>query len=84
MGRSYYPGSIGGMKVSVSLPSEDVDFLDRYARAMAGGSRSAAVHRAVLLLRESGLGEAYEQAWDEWTQTEEGVWEPTIADGLDH
>ena len=32
------------MKVSVSLPEEDVEFLDEYA-ASQGGSRSAVVHK---------------------------------------
>lgn len=53
------------MKVSVSLPDEDVAFLDAYARSR-GESRSAALHRAVRLLRERGLGPAYVAAWAEW------------------
>jgi len=71
------------MKVSVSLPDGDVEFLDEYARVQGLDSRSAAVHRAVDLLKASGLGEAYAQAWDEWEQTEQGDWEQTTGDGLD-
>ena len=71
------------MKVSVSLPADDVEFLDEYAREQGLGSRSAAVHRAVRLLRSAELGAAYEAAWEEWTATgDAGVWEPTAADGL--
>ncbi|MBK1787014.1 ribbon-helix-helix domain-containing protein [Prauserella cavernicola] len=71
------------MKMSVSLPSEDVEFLDDYAREHAIGSRSAALHRAVDLLRAAQLGDAYADAWDEWEQTgEASVWEPATADGL--
>ena len=35
------------MKLSVSLPEDDVLFLDGYARERGAGSRSAAVHDAV-------------------------------------
>ena len=71
------------MKVSVSLPAEDVDFLDEYAREQGLDSRSAAVHKAVRLLRAAELGPAYEAAWDEWAQSgEEGAWASTIGDGL--
>ena len=71
------------MKVSVSLPEEDVEFLDRYAVSQGIGSRSAAVHKAVRLLRGSQLGPAYEDAWAEWADTTDAVlWERTINDGL--
>ena len=56
------------MKLSVSLPGEDVEFLDRYAANQGIGSRSAAVHKAVRLLRASELGAAYVDAWGEWAQ----------------
>jgi Arc/MetJ-type ribon-helix-helix transcriptional regulator len=71
------------MKVSVSLPEEDVDFLDRYAKREGYESRSAVVHKAVRLLRASGLGAAYEEAWREWAASgEEKLWDATSADGL--
>lgn len=71
------------MKVSVSLPNEDVEFLDAYAAAQGFSSRSAAVHRAVRLLKASELGTAYEDAWDEWESAGEAdAWEATTADGL--
>ncbi len=71
------------MKVSVSLPDEDVEFLDAYAEAQGYPSRSAALHKAVRLLRASELGPAYEQAWDEWLADEEAqLWESTTSDGL--
>ena len=71
------------MKLSVSLPDEDVRFLDEYAEEQGMGSRSAAVHRAVRLLRASGLGAAYEAAWSEWDESEDAqLWEATINDGL--
>jgi Arc/MetJ-type ribon-helix-helix transcriptional regulator len=71
------------MKVSVSLPQEDVDFLDEYAREQGVGSRSAVLHTAVRLLRASGLGGAYEDAWQEWdTEGAEEAWDEAVADGL--
>jgi Arc/MetJ-type ribon-helix-helix transcriptional regulator len=71
------------MKVSVSLPGEDIEFLDDYAQQQGLESRSAAVHRAVRLLRAAELGAAYEGAWDEWFATAEaGAWESTTDDGL--
>ena len=71
------------MKLSVSLPSEDVEFLDDYAHRQGIESRSAVLHRAVRLLKGAGLGSAYEQAWDDWELTGEAdLWEVTAADGL--
>jgi Arc/MetJ-type ribon-helix-helix transcriptional regulator len=71
------------MKVSVSLPGEDVQFLDDYAREQGLDSRSAALHRAVRLLRTAELGGSYEAAWDEWATRDDGaLWDATTADGL--
>jgi Arc/MetJ-type ribon-helix-helix transcriptional regulator len=70
------------MKVSVSIPDEDVRFLDDYAREQGLDSRSAAVHRAVRLLRTAELGAAYESAWDEWAASDARDWDATVADGL--
>jgi Arc/MetJ-type ribon-helix-helix transcriptional regulator len=71
------------MKVSVSLPGEDVEFLDEYAREQGLESRSAALHRAVRLLRTAELGGAYEAAWREWAADGGAdAWEITTGDGL--
>jgi antitoxin MazE9 len=72
------------VKVSVSLPAEDVEFLDGYAREKGLDSRSAALHGAVRLLRAAELGGAYEGAWDEWFADAESepAWENTVGDGL--
>jgi Arc/MetJ-type ribon-helix-helix transcriptional regulator len=71
------------MKLSVSIPEEDVRFLDEYASAKGLGSRSAAVHSAVRLLRATELGPAYEEAFAEWAQSDASVeWDITAADGL--
>lgn len=71
------------MKVSVSLPSEDVEFLDEYAKKQGYESRSAVLHKAVRLLRATELSAAYENAWREWAESGDAeVWESTSADGL--
>ena len=73
------------MKVSLSIPNADVEFLESYAHEHGIESRSAAVQRAIGLLRASELGDAYELAWQEWEQLgEAGVWEPTAADAMPH
>ena len=71
------------MKVSVSLPAEDVRFLDGYALEQGIASRSAAIHRAVRLLRAAGLGSAYEAAWAEWSSADGDLWDAVVADGVD-
>jgi Arc/MetJ-type ribon-helix-helix transcriptional regulator len=71
------------MKVSVSLPGEDVQFLDDYAREQGLDSRSAALHRAVRLLRTAELSGTYQAAWEEWAADGEGdLWEATTGDGV--
>lgn len=70
------------MKLSVSLPAEDVEFLDGYAREQGIESRSAVLHRALRLLRASGLGDAYEDAWREWMVADGDSWESTASDGV--
>ena len=71
------------MKVSVSLPGEDVAFLDEYASAHRYSSRSAVVHRAIQALRLSGLQEAYGESWAEWDAGGEGArWDAVAGDGV--
>lgn len=66
----------------MSLPDEDVVFLDAYASENGLPSRSAALHKAVRLLRANGLGAAYEAAWSEWADEDEAVWDDATSDGL--
>jgi Arc/MetJ-type ribon-helix-helix transcriptional regulator len=72
------------MKVSISLPGGDVQFLDVYAQERGLDSRSAAVHRAVRLLRAAELGGDYEAAFGESSvDGEADPWAVTIDDGLE-
>ena len=71
------------MKLSVSLSNEDVEYLDAYAKTQGLDSRSAALQKAVRLLRASELGAAYEEAWTEWARSEDSeLWDAATADGL--
>jgi Arc/MetJ-type ribon-helix-helix transcriptional regulator len=70
------------VKLSVSLPDEDVEFLDSYAANQGIGSRSAAVQKAVRLLRASELGPAYEDAWTDWADSDDSeLWDAAVGDG---
>ena len=70
------------MKISMSLPEEDVTFLDAYVIEKGLPSRSAALHKAVRLLRATGLGAAYESAWAEWSDDDQQLWDQAAQDGL--
>ena len=71
------------MKLSVSLPEEDVAALDEYARVAGLPSRSAALQHAIRLLRHPDLETDYAAAWEEWQSSgDEATWEGAVADGL--
>lgn len=71
------------MKLSVSLPEEDVATLDEFAEVAGLPSRSAAVHHAIRLLRLAEVERDYEAAWAEWeTSPDYQAWDGTAADGL--
>ena len=69
------------MKVSVSIPDEDVEFLDNYTKNHQIASRSAALHRAIRLLRASELTNAYAAAFTEWAHDPANdAWDTATAD----
>lgn len=71
------------MKLSVSLSAEDVSFVDSYLETKGMTSRSSVLQRAVALLREAELEDAYASAWDEWAESEDAtLWDTTTGDGL--
>ncbi|HEX6393724.1 MAG TPA: ribbon-helix-helix domain-containing protein [Acidimicrobiales bacterium] len=71
------------MKVSVSLPDEDIEFLDSYAQAQGLPSRSAVLHKAVRLMRGAELAPAYEQAFASWDPSDDAAdWDITAGDNL--
>ncbi|MCU0295672.1 MAG: ribbon-helix-helix domain-containing protein [Candidatus Nanopelagicales bacterium] len=71
------------MKLSISLPEEDVAILDRFAKDAGLESRSAAVQRAIRMLADPQLEADYATAWDEWEASGDFAdWESTSGDGV--
>lgn len=71
------------MKLSISLPDEDVAILDRFAKDAGLESRSAAVQHAIRMLGDPQLEADYATAWDEWEASGDfTAWESTSGDGL--
>ena len=71
------------MKVSVSIPEGDVAFLDDYAKAHGMTSRSAALQRAIRLLKANELSPHYAAAFAEWAgDGDDSAWDAAVADGL--
>jgi Arc/MetJ-type ribon-helix-helix transcriptional regulator len=61
------------MKLSVSLPEAECEFLDKCVEQGLYPSRSAVVLRALRLLRSADLGKMYSDAFDEWDESDEGA-----------
>ena len=65
-------------KLSISLPSETVAFIETYRESHAIKSRSQVVELALRKLREQELESAYREASAE----SDPAWEQTAVDGL--
>lgn len=64
------------MKLSVSLPADDCEFLDKCVEDGTYASRSAVIARALRLLRAADLGKMYDETFTEWQASDESVdWE---------
>jgi len=71
------------MKISVSLPQEDVAFVDEYAARTEAESRSAVIHAAIELLRAAQLEAEYTEAFSEWDGSGDAeFWDGLTGDGL--
>ena len=70
------------MKLSISLPAEEVGFLDAYARSKGIKSRSGVIQTAIRLLRTSELADDYASAWAEWDEEDDKAWDRSSRDGL--
>jgi Arc/MetJ-type ribon-helix-helix transcriptional regulator len=69
--------------MSVSLPAEDVAYIDEYAQRVGAQSRSSVLHEAVALLRMSELETAYTAAFQEWNDADDReLWDNAVSDGL--
>ena len=70
------------MKLSISLPAEEVGFVDDYARSQGIKSRSGVIQAAIRLLRTSQLADDYASAWAEWTEEDARLWDRAADDGI--
>ena len=70
------------MKLSISLPEEDVGFVDAYARSQGIKSRSGVIQTALRLLRTSELADDYASAWTEGDEENDKAWGRSSGDGL--
>ena len=68
----------------MSIPDQDVEFLDQYALEHGINTLSAVLLRAIRLLRTSQLGPTYAEAWSEWSLSgDEELWDTTSGDGVE-
>jgi Arc/MetJ-type ribon-helix-helix transcriptional regulator len=72
------------MKLSISIPEDDLAFLDDYTKRAHLPSRSAAVQRAVRALKVAELGAEYAAAWQEFDASgDAALWDLTVGDGIE-
>ena len=72
------------MKVSVSIPDDDMAFLEAQIAAGRFPGRSAAVHAAIRSLRERELDAEYAASNREWRESGDADdWDALAGDGLD-
>lgn len=72
------------MKISASLPDEDIAFVDDYCVAHRRGSRSAVIHEAITLLRDQGLEADYAAANREFVDSgDANFWDAASGDGIE-
>jgi Arc/MetJ-type ribon-helix-helix transcriptional regulator len=70
------------MKLSVSIPDDDVAFLDEFAEKSGMESRSAVVQRAIAMLKAAELTPDYAQAFAEWAESDDSAWDTAAGDGI--
>ncbi|MCE2460844.1 MAG: ribbon-helix-helix protein, CopG family [Pseudomonadales bacterium] len=70
------------MKLSISLPAEEIAFLDGYARSQGIKSRSGVIRAALRQLRMSELVDDYASAWAESDDEDDRLWDRSSSDGL--
>lgn len=70
-------------KVSVSLPTSELEYADRYQRDHNLGSRSEVMAKALRALREQEWAEAYRAQAEELRKSPDMLLGGTLADGLE-
>lgn len=69
--------------MSVDLSEQDLATVDDFQRAAGLSSRSAVIRHAIRQLPRPEVEGAYEQAWEEWDNSDDAaLWENVVADGL--
>lgn len=70
-------------KISMSIDSSLVQFIESYQSKHHLSSRSEVMTEALNLLRQQDLREQYRAAMIEWCESEDAaLWENTVGDGL--
>lgn len=70
------------MKLSISLPDKDIEFIDRQVADHGEPSRSAVIRKALRRLRSEDLKRQYTRLWAEWDDKDD-VWDVTVGDGIE-
>ena len=70
------------IKLSISLPAEEIAFMDGYAHSQGIKSRSGVVRAALRNLRTSELADSYASAWADSDDEEDRDWDRSLSDGL--
>jgi Arc/MetJ-type ribon-helix-helix transcriptional regulator len=70
------------MKLSISLPDEDIEFVDRLVSTRPSSNRSSILHAAIVALRDQHLAQEYRQAAAEWADGDGPAWEAVTGDGV--
>ncbi len=72
------------MKLSISVPDEQVELIDRVISVQGLASRSAAIQQGIELWLNQALVDDYAAAFKEWDASgEAAVWESVAGDGLE-
>lgn len=77
--------SATSQKLSISLPGDQVAFVEAYRKDHDLSSRSEVISRGIEMLRQEALAAAYRQHAAEWhTDPDREFWDAAaISDGLD-
>ena len=70
--------SVSVEKISISLPSSLIQFLETYKTTYQYKSRSQVIEKALKQMQEQELEQAYKEA----NQEIDAAWDLTVADGL--
>jgi Arc/MetJ-type ribon-helix-helix transcriptional regulator len=71
------------MKISISLQDEVVEYVDSCVKLQRAANRSAAIQKAIRLMKMMEMAPQYQAEWQEWEKSEDaGLWDNALSDGL--